>query len=97
MSQDTALAEGPEGRPIEVPASYLEDLPQFFKPFEGEPADGEVAPASTADQAISDGPTVEELARAAHLGEEIPATHQTEDEATAESEDEPPTRPETER
>ncbi|WP_371031270.1 hypothetical protein [Pseudoclavibacter sp. JSM 162008] len=97
MSQDTALAVGPEGRPIEVPASYLEDLPQFFKPFEGEPADGEVAPASTGHGAITEGPTVEELARAATLGEELPTPTQTEDEAPAESEDEPPTRPETER
>mgnify|MGYP003605634332 CR=1 FL=1 len=94
MSQDTALAEGPKGRPIEVPASYLTDLPQFFKPYAGEPADGEVAPSSTRDHAITDGPTVEELARAATLG--VDPT-QTEDEATAESDDEPPVRPDTER
>ncbi|MBF4549236.1 MULTISPECIES: hypothetical protein [unclassified Pseudoclavibacter] len=95
MSQDIALAEGPEGRPIEVPASYLEDLPQFFKPYEGDA--GKHAAPSTRRESITEGPTVEELARAATLGEELPAPTQTEDEAPAESEDEPPVRPETER
>ncbi|MBB2956787.1 hypothetical protein [Pseudoclavibacter helvolus] len=89
MSQDTAIAEGPEGRPIEVPASYLTDLPQFFKPFEGEPAEHQ----RNAD-ALDATDTVLDAGRHALSAAEPNASV---DSTPVEPEDEPPVRPDTER